>query len=135
MKRILLLILLLIPLTVYATPKYRGTSEGLWPPGTPIVQVFDNVSTIGTTFSIPPGFLPDQGTMQIVINGSPAIYDISVDASLISSSGPFVPILSLTESDLTMGHWALKPLPYGQVTLNNISGGGSLDAYIIYRGN
>jgi len=136
MKKILIIIMLVaIPLTAYAAVKYRGTSEGLWPPGTSVVQIFDNVSTVGTTSALPPGFLPDQGTMQIVVNGSPVTYDISVDASIVSSSGPFVPILSLTEGDLTMGHWALKPLPHGQVVLNNMSGSGSFDVYLIYRGN
>lgn len=134
MKKLIILFIILAATTSYAA-KYRGTSEALYPPGTQIVQVFDNISTIGATYTIPPGFLPDQGTMQIVVNGSPTAYDISVNASLVSSSGPFVPILSLTESDLTMGHWALKPLPYGQVKLNSKTGGGSFDVYIIYRGN
>ena len=119
----------------YAEPKYRGTSEALYPSGTSVRQVFDNVSTIDTAVSIDPHFLPDQGTMQIVVNGSPTAYDIVVEGSLIGPDGPFVPLLSLTELDLTMGHFALKSVPFAQVRLEAITGDGSFDVYTIHRGN
>ena len=61
--------------------------------------------------------------------------DVVVECSLISKTGPWFVLLSLTESDLTGGHYALKACPYVQVRLEAITGGGSVDAYIIYRGN
>lgn len=135
MKKILTILLILIATSAQAAPKYRGTSEALRIPGTPIVQAFDNISTVGATFAINPAFLPDQGSMQIVLNGSPSAYDIVVEGSLVSESGPFVPLLSLTQADLTLGHYALKSIPFAQVRLVSKTGGGSFDVYIIYRGN
>lgn len=135
MKKYWVILMVLIAGVAFAGPKYRGTSETLRVPGTSVVQVFDNVSTTGDTFSFNPGFLPDQGTIQIVVNGSPSAYDIVVEGSLISAIGPFVPIISLTEVDLTMGHWALKSIPFGQIRLISKTGAGSFDVYTIYRGN
>lgn len=135
MKRFILVLLALFIASTASAASFRGTSEALPTPGTPIVQVFDNVSTVDTTFSINPNFLPDQGTMQIVVNGSPTTYDIVIEASLVSRDGPFVPILSLEETDLAMGHFALKAIPYAQVRIEAMTGSGSVDVYIQYRGN
>lgn len=136
MKKIILITALLFSLcaTAYAA-NFRGTSESLQRPGTPIVQAFDNISTVGATFAINPAFLPDQGTMQIVVTGSPSAYDIVAEGSLVSKTGPYVPVLSLTETNLTMGHFALKAFPFGQIRLVSKTGGGAFDVYIIYRGN
>ena len=136
MKKTLFIAALLFSICATAfAANYRGTSESLRIPGTPIVQAFDNISTVGATFAVNPAFLPDQGTMQIVITGSPSAYDIVAEGSLVSSSGPFVPVLSLTEADLTAGHFALKPFPFGQIRLVSMTGDGAFDVYIIYRGN
>ena len=49
MKKIIFIALVtLIATYADAEPKYRGTSEALYPPGTSVVQVFDNYSTVGT---------------------------------------------------------------------------------------
>lgn len=133
MKKILIVLLLLAG-PVYAA-KFRGTSEALRVPGTAVVQVFDNVSTVNQTTSVNPNFLPDQGTMQIVANDTPTTYDVVMECSLISDTGPWFVLLSLTQTDITGGHYALKSCPFVQVRLEAITGGGSMDAYIIYRGN
>ncbi len=133
MKKILI-ILLLLAAPVYAA-KFRGTSEALRVPGTQIIQVFDNVSTVDQATLVNPNFLPDQGTMQIMANDTPTTYDVVVECSLISDTGPWFVLLSLTETDITGGHYALKACPFVQVRLEAITGGGSMDAYIIYRGN
>lgn len=133
MKKILI-ILLLLAAPAYAA-KYRGTSEALYPPGTSIAHVFDNISTVDYSFSINPNFLPDQGTMQIIANNTPTTYDVVMECSLISDNGPWFVLLSLTQADLTGGHYALKSCPFIQVRLEALTGGGSMDAYIIYRGN
>lgn len=133
MKKILI-ILLLLAAPVYAA-KFRGTSEALRIPGTAIIQVFDNVSTVDQTALVNPNFLPDQGTMQIVANDTPTTYDVVMECSLISDIGPWFVLLSLTQTDITGGHYALKSCPFVQVRLETITGGGSMDAYIIYRGN
>lgn len=133
MKKILI-ILLLLAAPVYAA-NFRGTSEALRVPGTQIIQVFDNVSTVDQSVSVNPSFLPDQGTMQIVANDTPTTYDVVVECSLISDTGPWFVLLSLEQTDLTGGHYAAKACPFVQVRLEAITGGGSMDAYIIYRGN
>lgn len=130
----LLIILLLFAAPVYAA-KFRGTSEALRVPGTATIQVFDNVSTVDQTTLVNPNFLPDQGTMQIVANDTPTTYDVVMECSLISETGPWFVLLSLTQTDITGGHYALKACPFVQVRLEAITGGGSMDAYIIYRGN
>ena len=134
MKRIIILSILLFASVAFAA-NFRGTSEALRVPGTGIIQVFDNISTVDTAVSVNPAFLPDQGTMQLVLNATPTTHDVVVECSLISKTGPWFVLLSLTESDLTGGHYALKACPYVQVRLEAITGGGSVDAYIIYRGN
>ena len=135
MKRFIVLLILLMASVAFAAPKYRGTSEALRVPGTQINQVFDNVSTVDQSVSVNPSFLPDQGTMQIVANNTPTTYDVVMECSLISVTGPWFVLLSLTQTDLTGGHYALKACPFVQVRLEAITGGGSMDAYIIYRGN
>ena len=136
MKKILTILLVLMATSAYAAPKYRGTSEALRVPGTATVQVFDNVSTIDEAVSVNPNFLPDQGTMQLVLNGSPAVHDVVVECSIISADGPWFAILSLANTDAVSngGHYALKSCQFVQIRLEALDT-GSVDAYIVYRGN
>lgn len=130
----LLIILLLLSAPVYAA-KYRGTSEALRVPGTQIIQVFDNYSTMGVGIPIPPDFLADQGSWQIVVNGSPTAYEIAVEGSLVSNDGPYEPISTIDEATVKLRHWDGKAVPFTQVIINSITGGGSFDLYLIKRGN
>ncbi|MCK5616258.1 hypothetical protein KAR91_81100 [Candidatus Pacearchaeota archaeon] len=130
----LLIILLLLAAPVYAA-KYRGTSEALRVPGTQVLQIFDNFSTIGVGVSIPSDFLADQGSWQIVVNGSPTAYELAVEGSLISASGPYEPISSIDETSVKLRHWDAKPVPFTQIIINSMTGDGSFDLYLIKRGN
>ena len=134
MKIILTILLILIATSAYAA-KFRGTSEALRVPGTAVVQIFDNISTLNTAVSVNPAFLPDQGTIQLVLNGSPSTYDVVTECSLISDTGPWFAIMSMTQADSVLGkHYALKACPFVQIRLDTLDT-GSVDAYIIYRGN
>ena len=136
MKKTLILVFVLMATSAFAAPKYRGTSEALRVPGTATVQVFDNVSTIDQAVLVNPAFLPDQGTMQLVLNGSPAVHDVVVECSIISDTGPWFVLLSLANTDAVPngGHYALKSCQFVQIRLEALDT-GSVDAYIVYRGN
>lgn len=133
MKKILI-ILLLLAAPVYAA-KYRGTSEALRVPGTQIIQVFDNYSTTGVGIPIPSDFLADQGSWQVVVNGSPSAFEIAVEGSLVASSGPYEPISTIDETIVKLRHWDGKAVPFTQVIINSMTGDGSFDLYLIKRGN
>lgn len=133
MKKILI-ILLLLAAPVYAA-NYRGTSEALRVPGTQIIQVFDNYSTTGVGIPIPSDFLADQGSWQVVVNGSPTAFEIAVEGSLVASSGPYEPISTIDETIVKLRHWDGKAVPFTQVIINSITGNGSFDLYLIKRGN
>jgi hypothetical protein len=130
-------IIILFAVTIaHAGSKHRGTSEALRVPGTPVIQVFDNVSTVGAIFKIPLGFLPDQSTMQVVVNGSPSAWEIVLEGTIVGENGPFVAALTLPDSNgLPAGHYALKPWTHLQARLVSKTGGGSFDVYVITRGN
>ena len=119
----------------HADPKFRGTSEALYPAGTSIVQVWDNYSTTGVGTPIDPDFLADQGSWQIVVTGAAPVYEIAVEGSIVSNTGPYEPISSMDQTTVKLRHWTERPVPYSQVILNNISGGGAFDLYLIKRGN
>lgn len=119
----------------HAAPKFRGTSEALYPPGTSVVQVMDDYSTIGVGIPIDPDFLAIDGTWQIVVNGAAQVYEIAIEGSLVSNTGPYEPFTAMDQADVKMRHWNGRPVPYSQAILNNISGGGSIDLYLIKRGN
>ena len=119
----------------HAEPKYRGTSEALRIPGTEVIQVFDNYSTVSVGVPIPPDFLADQGSWQVVVNGSPTAFEIAVEGSLISNSGPYEPMSVIDETEVKLRHWDAKSVPFTQVIINSITGGGSFDLYLIKRGN
>ena len=136
MKKILILMFVLMATSAFAAPKYRGTSEALRLPGTPRIQAFDNVSTVGTTFPVNPGFAPDQGTMQVVVNGSPSAWEIAIEWSIVSEDGPWVGGLSLPDTNgLHGGHYALKPQIWQQIRLVSKTGSGAFDVYFLNRGN
>lgn len=119
----------------HAEPKYRGTSEALYPPGTSIVQVMDNYSTIGVGIPVSPDFLADQGSWQVVVNGSPSAYEIAVEGSIVSNTGPYEPISVIDETIVNLRHWDGKAVPFSQVIVNSTAGSGSFDLYLIKRGN
>lgn len=119
----------------HAEPKYRGTSEALYPPGTSVTQVFDGYSTLGVGIPISPDFLADQGSWQIVVNGSPSAYEIAVEGSLVSNIGPYVPISVIDETTVNLRHWDGKAVPFSQVIINSTTGSASFDLYLIKRGN
>ena len=119
----------------HAEPRFRATSDALWPAGTSVVQVMEAYSTEGVGIPIDPDFLANGGSWQIVVNGAAPVYDLSIDGSLISNTGPYVPLSSMDQDSLTLKHWTEKAVPYSQAIINNISGGGSFDLYIIKKGN
>ncbi len=133
MKKILI-ILLLLAAPAYAA-KFRGTSEALRVPGTQVIQVFDNYSITGVGIPIDPDFLANDGSWQIVVNGAAPVYEIAIEGSLIGEDGPYEPMSTMSQTDVKLRHWNGKPVPYTQAILNNISGGGSIDLYLIKRGN
>ena len=104
-------------------------------PGTQTIQVFDNYSIVGVGVSIPADFLADQGSWQVVVNGSPTAYEIAVEGSLVGSDGPYEPISAIDETSVKLRHWDAKAVTHTQVIINNITGGGSFDLYLIKRGN
>lgn len=114
---------------------YRGTSEAIYPPGTSITQVFDGYSTVGVGIPVDPDFLADQGSWQIVVSGSPSAYEIAVEGSIVSNSGPYEPISTMDETSVKLRHWDGKAVPFSQVIINSITGGGAFDLYLIKRGN
>ena len=114
---------------------FRGTSEGIYPPGTSITQVFDGYSTVGVGIPIDPDFLADQGSWQIVVNGSPSAYEIAVEGSIVSDSGPYEPISAIDETTVKLRHWDSRAVPFSQVIINSMTGDGSFDLYLIKRGN
>ena len=119
-----------------AEPKFRGTSEALYPAGTPVVQVFDNSSTVGATEQLPSGFLPDQGSWQIVKFGNLSTYTVVIEGSLVSASGPYEEMSKITESNtINLRHYSFKPVPFTQIRIDAMTGFGAIDAYIIQRGN
>ena len=133
MKKIFI-ILLLLAAPAYAA-NYRGTSEALRVPGTEIIQVFDNYSTTGVGIPIPSDFLADQGSWQVVVNGSPTAFELAVEGSLVSNDGPYEPMSTIDETVVKLRHWDGKAVPFTQVIINSITGGGSFDLYLIKRGN
>ena len=135
MKRIIILSILLITSVAFAGPKFRGTSEALRVPGTAVIQIFDNYSTVGVGIPIDPDFLAIDGSWQIVVNGAAPVYEIAIEGSLVSADGPYEPISTMSQADVKLRHWNGKAVPYTQAILNNISGGGSVDLYLIKRGN
>ena len=119
----------------HAEPKFRGTSEALYPPGTSIIQVWENYSTTGIGVEIPSDFLADQGSWQIVVDGAAPVFEIAIEGSLVSADGPFEPMSVMDQTSVKLRHWDGKAVPYSQAILNNISGGGAFDLYLIKRGN
>ena len=132
----LLIILLLLAAPVYAA-KYRGTSEALYPPGTQVLQIFDNHTTVGGTGTeINAAMLPDQATWELVIaSGTPTAYEIVIEASIRNVSGSWYAISTLTETDVLFRHINTKPAIWYRPKLVSRTGAGSFDAYIILRGN
>ena len=135
MKKILI-ILLLLAAPAYAA-NYRGTSEALRVPGTQVVQIFDNFSTIGGTGTeINAGMLPDQATWELVIaSGTPSAYEVIIEGSIRGVSGSWYAISTLIETDVLFRHINTKPAIYYRPKLVSKTGAGSFDAYIILRGN
>ena len=114
---------------------FRGTSEGLYPPGTAVVKVLESYSTSGVGVPINSDFLADQGSWQIVVDGAAPVFEIAIEGSLVGQTGPFEPISVMDQDSVKLRHWDGKAVPYSQVILNNISGGGAFDLYLIKRGN
>ena len=131
----LTIVLILCCSIALAAPKYRGSSEALYPPGTEVIQVFSGYSTTGVGIPINPDFQPDHGSWQIVVNGSPSAYEISIEGSLVGAVGPYVAMSTMTEANLTLRHYSFKPVPFTQAIINSKTGAGSFDLYFIKRGN
>ena len=132
----LLIILLLLAAPVYAA-NYRGTSEALRVPGTQVLQIFDNFSTIGGTgTAINAAMLPDQATWELVIaTGTPTPYEVVIEASIRGVAGSWYPISTLIQTDVLFRHINTKPAIWYRPKLVSKTGAGSFDAYIILRGN
>ncbi len=137
MKRIIILSILLIASVAFAAPKYRGTSEALYPAGTQVRQIFDNFTTIGGTGTeINAKMLPDQATWELVVaSGSPSAYEVVIEASIRNVSGSWYAISTLTETDVLFRHINTKPAIWYRPKLISRTGAGAFDAYIIVRGN
>ena len=135
MKKILI-ILLLLAAPAFAA-KYRGTSEALRVPGTQVLQIFDNFSTIGGTGAeINAAMLPDQATWELVVaSGTPSAYEVVIEGSIRNVSGSWYAISTLTETDVLLRHINTKPAIWYRPKLVSKTGAGSFDAYIILRGN
>ena len=133
MKKILI-ILLLLAAPVYAA-KFRESSDSLRVPGTAVIKAFEDYSTVGVGIPIDPDILAIDGSWQIVINGAAPVYEVAIEGSLVSKDGPYEPMSTMSQTDVKLRHWNGKPVPYTQAILNNISGGGSIDLYLIKRGN
>ena len=132
----ILIILMLIAAPAYAA-KFRGTSEALRVPGTQVLQVFNNYSTVGGTGTeINAAMLPDQATWELVVaTGAPSAYEVVIEASIRNVSGSWYAISSLTETDVLFRHINTKPAIWYRPKLVSKTGAGSFDAYIILRGN
>ena len=132
----LLIILLLLAAPVYAA-KYRGTSEALRVPGTQVLQIFDNFSTVGGTGTeINTAMLPDQATWELVIaTGTPTPYEVIIEGSIRGVAGSWYPISTLIQTDVLFRHINTKPVIWIRPKLVSKTGAGSFDAYIILRGN
>lgn len=132
----LLIILLLLAAPVYAA-NFRGTSEALRVPGTQVLQIFDNFSTVGGTGEeINAAMLPDQATWELVVaSGTPSAYEIVIEASIRNVSGSWYAISTLTETDVLFRHINTKPAIWYRPKLVSKTGAGTFDAYIILRGN
>ena len=131
-----LLAVLLIASTAYAAPNYRGTSETLYPAGTPVIQVFDNYSVVGEPVAISPNFLPDQGSWQVVPFGNLSTWTISIEGSLVSQDGPYWPLSTMTEASTDLlRHYNAKPAPFLRAIISDQTGSGHFDLYHIKRGN
>ena len=135
MKR-LLIILLLLAAPVYAA-NYRGTSEALRVPGTQVLQIFDNFSTVGGTGTeINAGMLPDQATWELVIaSGTPSAYEVTIEGSIRGVAGSWYSISTLTETDVLFRHINTKPAIYYRPKLISKTGAGAFDVHLILRGN
>ncbi|MCK5603007.1 hypothetical protein KAR91_14080 [Candidatus Pacearchaeota archaeon] len=132
----LLIIFLLLAAPVYAA-KFRGTSEALRIPGTQVLQIFDNFSTIGGTGTeINAAMLPDQATWELVVaDGTPTPYEVVIEASIRGVAGSWHPISTLIQTDVLFRHINTKPAIWYRPKLVSKTGAGSFDAYIILRGN
>ncbi|MCK5605100.1 hypothetical protein KAR91_24635 [Candidatus Pacearchaeota archaeon] len=137
MKKFIILSILLIAGTAFAEPKYRGTSEALRVPGTQVLQIFDNFSTIGGTGEeVNSAMLPDQATWELVVaSGTPSAYEVVIEASIRNVSGSWYPISTLIQTDVHFRHINTKPAIWYRPKLVSKTGAGSFDAYIILRGN
>lgn len=136
MKRFIILSILLIAGTAFAA-NYRGTSEALRVPGTQVLQIFDNFSTVGGTGTeINGAMLPDQATWELVVaTGAPTPYEVVIEASIRGVAGSWYPISTLIQSDVLFRHINTKPAIWYRPKLVSKTGAGSFDAYIILRGN
>lgn len=146
MKRIIILSILLFASVAFAA-NFRGTSEALRVPGTQVLQIFDNFSTVGGTGEeINAAMLPDQATWELVIaSGTPSAYEVVIegsirgevtsDGSISGVAGSWYPISTLTETDVLFRHINTKPVIFIRPKLISKTGAGSFDAYIILRGN
>jgi len=132
----IIIFLLLFPAIAYSA-NVRGTSESLYPPGTSVVQVFDNASTVGQTgTAVNTKFLPDQGTWELVVNGSPTAYEIAIEGSIRGTSDSWYIISTMTELDtVNLRHIYAKPVIWIRPKIVSKTGSGSFDLYIITRGN
>lgn len=135
MKKILI-ILLLLAAPAYGA-KVRGTSEALYPPGTQLLQIFDNASTVGQTGEeINIAFLPDQGSWELVINGSPTTFEVAIEGSIRGVAGSWHKVSALIDTDtVLLRHIYGKPVNWVRPKIVSKTGSGSFDAYIIVRGN
>ncbi|MCK5611925.1 hypothetical protein KAR91_59195, partial [Candidatus Pacearchaeota archaeon] len=115
--------------------KFRESSDSLRVPGTAVIKAFEDYSTVGVGIPIDPDILAIDGSWQIVINGAAPVYEVAIEGSLVSKDGPYEPMSTMSQTDVKLRHWNGKPVPYTQAILNNISGGGSIDLYLIKRGN
>lgn len=132
----LLIILLLLAAPVYAA-KYRGTSEALRVPGTQVLQIFDNHTTVGGTGTeINAAMLPNQATWELVIaSGTPTAYEIIIEGSIRGVAGSWYPISSITETDVLFRHIDSRPFIWYRPKLVSRTGAGAFDVHIIVRGN
>ena len=136
MKRIIILSILLFTSVAFAA-NFRGTSEALRVPGTRVLQIFDNFSTVGGTGTeINSAMLPDQATWELVIaTGAPSAFEVVIEGSIRGVTGSWYAISSLTETDVLFRHINTKPSIFYRPKLISKTGAGSFDAYIIVRGN
>ena len=123
----------------FAAPIIRGTSEALYPPGTELIQVFDNQTAIGLGDSVNTKFLPNQGAWEVVPLGNYSTFEVSIDVSIRCVPGSYYPVSTMTEATTVL----LKGVDFSAYrcyapNLRTLTGGGAstaVDVYYIPRGN